>query len=236
MVKSPLEYFETQDFDTVSAVGGPPTSAEAAFMKKYLGMNGPHVLADLVLLQEPASLPLPRTTGDGSPAASSVAEPVREPEIPASAETALRQEEQVQFVGFTLGGQLYTIPTVLVQEVIRSLPLCRLPAMASCVSGAISLRGRVMPVIRLREVLDAELPADGAADAFTIVCRCREKEVGVLIDRVHSIYRIARQDIQWDAAARLGLGEDCIAGLFRLNEQLVPIVSMEHVVKIILRK
>ena len=231
MVKSPLEYFETQDFNAVPPADEAPTSEEVAFMKKYLGVDPARAAA---------ALPVSRPDPEQLPEPQKPAEPLRpagvgQPEPEPSAEKSLKDEEQVQFVGFTVGEQLYTIPTAVVQEVIRSMPLCRLPSMTSCMGGVINLRGRVVPVIRLRDVLEEALPAKGEADAFTIVCRCGGLQVGVQIDRVHSMYRIARQDIRWDAGASLGLGDECIAGLFQLDERLVPIVSVEHIVKTILQ-
>ncbi len=219
MVKSPLEYFEAQSF-TDCAPETPPSVEEAAFIKKYLGVDA----------AGPVRGTTPPALTDG------VREKGKTEEVPLSAEAALRQEDVVQLVGFTIGGKLYTIPTVLVQEVVRSLPIFRLPTTTACVSGAINLRGRVMPVIRLRDVFESSAPVEGGSDGFTIVCRCGGEEVGVLIDRIHSMYRVDRDDIQWDAAVRLGLGDDCIAGLFRLNERLVPIVSMEHIAETVLGK
>lgn len=226
MVKSPLEYFEAQDFDAVIPANAPPTPVEAAFMKRYLGIDVPSVAGDVEASQTTACCCASQSARTDVPERAPL---FSAPESPVSPEAALRQEEQVQFVGFTLGEQLYTIPTVLVREVIRSVPICRLPSMPFGASGAINLRGQVMPVIRLREVLDAELPVEGEGDSFTIICRCRDRELGVLIDRVHSMYRIDCRAIRWDAAARLGLGDECIAGVFQLDEKLVPIVSMEHI-------
>ncbi len=219
MVKSPLEYFEAQSFADCTPET-PPSVEEAAFIRKYLGVEVAASAGGTTL-----SAPVNRS-----------GERVKAEEAPFSAEAALRQEAVVQLVGFTIGGKLYTIPTVLVQEVVRSLPIFRLPTTTACVSGAINLRGRVMPVIRLRDVFETSAPAEGRADGFTIVCRCGGEEVGVLIDRIHNMYRVDRSDIQWDAGARLGLGDDCIAGLFRLNERLVPIVSMEHIAETVLGK
>lgn len=226
MVKSPLEYFEAQDFNAAIPANAPPTLAEAEFMKRYLGIETPPAATGVEVPQAAAGCCTPQ---HGEADALENAPLFSAPAPGGSAEAVLRQEEQVQFVGFMLGDQLYTIPTVLVREVIRSVPICRLPSMPPGASGAINLRGQVMPVIRLREVFDAELPAEGGGDRFTIICRCGERELGVLIDRVQSMYRIDCRAIQWDAAARLGLGDECIAGVFQLDEKLVPIVSMEHI-------
>lgn len=216
MVKSPIEYFESQSFD--ANPDGDLSPTERLFMQKYLGVESAEVLETI-----------PAVQGDPDVVPKSL-----EPEE--SVDETIQKQAQIQLVGFHMDQQLYTIPTVVVQEVIRSVAPSRLPMTSRLVAGIINLRGRVTPLIRLRDLLESAAPANGEADRFTIICRCRGLQIGIQIDSVHSMYRVEQKDIQWNVEVQLGVNSDCVAGLFQLEEKLVPIVSVERIVNAMLQE
>lgn len=223
-MKSPIEYFEAQSFDARAADTGSLSPAERLFMQKYLGVDGGDSAASAGVLES-----IPTVEGDPDVVPRDLAEDV-------SYELTLRDEPQVQLVGFNMDDQLFTIPTMLVQEVIRTMAPSRLPMTSSYVAGIINLRGRVTPMIRLRDILGCSMPKNGEADRFTIICRCRGLQLGVQIDSVRSMYRINQEDIQWNVEVQLGINSDCVAGLFKLQEKLVPIISVERIVETMLHE
>lgn len=215
MNKSPEEYFAEQDFSAAQKPGAENfTSAERAFIDKYMGVNEGEVLSQIGLAA-------------GAPA------PVdAHPEMKAeeSLDSMLRNAQELLMVGFFLGSQEFTIPTVAVQEVIRSMPTAKLPAAPPFVAGVVNLRGKVTPLIRLRDMLEVSSPRQGD-DNFIIVCRRMGLQVGMLIERVHTMYRVPQADIDWGIEAHLGINVDFIAGLLKLREQLVGIVSVDRVIE-----
>ncbi len=233
MNKSPEEYFQEQDFSpSAAASGGEGFSlAERAFMEKYMGVNERDVLQSLGLApggDAPAS----------SAAVSAASAPVPDLHAEMSAEDSLdislRQAADLLMVGFFLGEQEFVIPTVTVQEVIRTMPRARLPSAPSLVDGVINLRGKVTPIIKLRDILEVASPRQ-KEDQFIIVCRRKGLQVGMLIERVHTMYRAEQKNIDWNIEAHLGINVDFITGLFKFNDQLLGIVSIDRIVDHILR-
>ncbi len=219
MNKSPEEYFAEQDFSplTSPSESGEPVNfspMERAFMDKYIGVHEGEVLQKLGI-----------DTSGGQECA-----PDQHPEMAAelSLDTLMRDEAELQMVGFFLGGQEFTIPTMAVQEVIRSMPIAKLPAAPPSVAGVINLRGKVTPLIRLRDMLEVSTPRL-AEDKFIVVCRRHGLQIGMLIERVHTMYRVPQEDIDWSIEAHLGINVDFIAGLLKLREQLVGIVSVDRI-------
>ena len=220
MNKSPEEYFQEQNFSALSADKTNFSSAERAFMDKYLGMDGGAVLDKLGISAKPAQDAVPDQHAE-----MTTEEPL---------EDVLRAASEIQMVGFFLGSQEFTVPTVAVQEVIRSMPLAKLPAAPDLVAGVINLRGKVTPLIRLRDVLEVNSPRLGE-DKFIIVCRRQGLQVGMIIERVHTMYRVPQDDIDWGIEAHIGTNVDFIAGLLKLREQLVGIVSVDRIVASIIK-
>ena len=220
MKKTPEEYFKEQNFTAEAGDKSSFSSAEQAFMDKYLGVDEGGLLKKLGI--------------NGAPAPDALPDQHSEMWSEEPLDTMLRESEELQMVGFFLGGQEFTIPTVAVQEVIRTMPLAKLPAAPEFVAGVINLRGKVTPLIRLRDMLEVSSPRLGD-DKFIIVCRRHGFQVGMIIERVHTMYRVPQQDIDWSIEAHLGINVDYIAGLLKLREQLVGIVSVDRVITSIIK-
>ena len=239
MVKSPVEYFESQNFDTSVAPQGAMSAAELAFVQKYMGMDAGKALASVpVVVPEsdeparpggaPASVPAPASPMGGAPVA---VEPLPVEEQPI--ELTLREAESVQLVGFYVGSQLYALPTLAIQEVIRRLEPAPLPMAPTFVSGVINLRGHITPLIRMRKLLD--MPLEGVQpERFTIICRCQGLQFGVEIDQLQTMYRIMQQDLNWNAEASVGANVEFITGLFEVEDKLIPIISIDRLVEKVL--
>ena len=219
MNKSPIEYFREQDF-TISTTGKDFSPAEQAFIEKYLGVEGAPSLVDLGHSQNAAAAEKTPDLHKGMG--------TEQPLI-----QVMRESEDLQMVAFYLGNQEFTLPTIVVQEVIRTMPISKLPSAPPLIAGAVSLRGKITPLIRLRSALEVHSPRK-QEDRFIIVCRRQGFQVGLLIERVHTMYRIPRADIEWNIESTLGAGVEFISGLVKLNNMLVGIVDVDKIIQSIL--
>ncbi len=221
MNKSPEEYFQEQNFSTAvppDAKPGEFSDAERAFMEKYMGVDAPSTLS-AIGLQPPS----------GTESGQVPADPEE------SLEMLLKRESELLLVAFFLGKQEFVVPTLAVQEVIRFSPPARLPKAPPFVAGVINLRGKVTPLIRLRDLLD--VPDDREnAHQFIIVCRHRGLQMGLMIDRVHTMYRVSQADIDWGIETHLGANVDFVSGLYKLREELVGIVSVDRIVEEVIQR
>lgn len=215
MTKSPEDYFTEQDFTVGTVDKSTFTPAEQAFMDKYLGVDQGSTLEKIGINPE-----VKREFDPDLFSAMSAEEPL---------EDMMRRAPELQMVGFFIGAQEFTIPTVAVQEVIRSMPLARLPAAPAFVAGVINLRGKVTPLIHLRDVLEVRAPRQ-QEDKFIIICRRQGLQVGMIIERVHTMYRVPQKDIEWSIEAHAGINVDFIAGLLKLEDKLVSIVSVDRII------
>ena len=226
MMRSPEEYFNAQDFAPTSSQEE-YTPAERLFMQKYLGVDNADVAKDLgVSAEAPGS----RAEAEAAYAA------VKEEEPPL--EVLLKQEPEAQMVGFFIGEQEFVVPTMAMQEVIRYTPPVRLPMAPPNVAGVINLRGKVTPVVILRKLLDVRnKPLEG--DGFFIICRRRGLQLGFLIERVHTMYRVPQKDMDWGVESQLGISAevDFISGIMKSEDgsRLMGIISVDRIVEHILR-
>ena len=239
-MKTPEEYFLDRDFLREAQDGpGEFTSAEKAFLQKYMGL-GEERETPGVPPAEPsgkASAPAPPEPPGvppvEAPAEASVVPPeeAREPDV----FSQLKAETHVQLVGFYVDGQEFTVPMRFVQEVVRFLKPTKLPAAPSFIAGIVNLRGRITPLVRLREILGSD--SDAGEDGFIVVCRCRGLQLGLMIRSLKTMYRIPQEDIEWGVEAQLGSNVEYVAGLMKSREhgKLVGIISVDRIVEKVLK-
>ncbi len=264
MMKTPEEYFKDQEFTVgPDAEKGHFTPAELAFMQKYLGLDQTAALkklgleapaqAEALSRSEPEpdiAMPVPPREESGTQAEQSApatgaadipadaGQPVsgshpaieREPDLA----DQLRLAPELQMVSFFMGEQEFCLPIMTVQEVIRFQQPTRLPAAPSFIAGIINLRGRVTPLVRLRELLGIEQHGD-AEDKFIIVCRRHGLQLGMMIESVHTMYRVPQSSIDWALESNLGCSVEFVSGLMKSGEKLISIVSVDHIVDSVLQ-
>lgn len=242
MKKSPEEYFNEQNFTADAADASSFSPAEQAFMDKYLGVDGDKILTAVGLGKEnafagaaPGNGSSPESVASGATAAAvDTHEYAADMMDEDSMEAMLRSAPEIQMVGFFIGEQEFTMPTVTVQEVIRYTQPTKLPMASSFVAGVINLRGKVTPLVHLRRMLEIS-HSPLSEDKFVIVCRRQGFQIGLLMERVHTMYRAPQQDINWNIEASLGMNTEFVSGLLKLHERLVGIVSVDRVIASILK-
>lgn len=181
------------------------------------------------VVAEPTPVPEPVAEPEAAPAYSPPPDLHDEMKVEEDLDLLLRREAQLQMVGFYLGKQEFTVPTLAVQEVIRYETPAKMPSAPDFVAGVINLRGKMTPLVHLRDMLEIRQERE-TEDRFIIVCRRKGLQLGLIIERVHTMYRVPQTDIDWGIEGHLGINVDFISGLLKLNESLVGIVSVDRII------
>ena len=216
--------------------GGAFSDAERAFLSRYLGEDFEAAL-DRQGLSRAAVVE--SITGELAPArdpdraAGPGADDDADPDDDAALEARLCEAREVKLVGFRVAGQELAVPIAQVQEVIRAMPLTRLPAAPPHIAGVTNLRGRVAPMVDLAKIMDFSSPS--GENRFIIVCRGRGMLVGLLVEAIAAMHQAAGQDIEWGVEARVGVASDLVLGLLKVGEKLVAILSVDSLFQKVLK-
>ncbi|BBD07215.1 chemotaxis protein CheW [Desulfovibrio ferrophilus] len=238
-MKTPEEYFLEKDFLPTGTEGDSLSVAEKAFLQKYMGYGDAGTPSG-----EGVSLPRParveaapgfaatEQTASSAPEAvgETLAEALDEPDILSQ----LKSEDDIQLVGFTVGDQEFTVPINVVQEVIRYVAPTQLPAAPFFMAGIVNLRGRVTPLVKLNSLIGAT----GASETpgFIVVCRRKGLQLGLMIDKVKTMYRVPQTELDWGVEQHLGSGVEFVAGLMKAEGgSLIGIISIDRIVEKVLK-
>lgn len=133
-------------------------------------------------------------------------------------------EEQV--VVFAVGKDVYGLDISHVQEIITRRPISKIPLAPKTVKGVINLRGKVVPVVDLRQCLG--LASTGEAKSTRIiVVRIQDNTVGIVVDNASEVLRISWDDIE--PAPRLLTGDqtEYFRGIAKVRDRLIGLLDLE---------
>jgi len=142
--------------------------------------------------------------------------------------TDTAQQNLTEYVTAMIGGQLFGLPIVHVQDVFIPERLTRVPLAPPEIAGVLNLRGRIVTLIDLRRRFGlGERTNDDAAMAIGV--ESRGESYGLLIDSMGEVLKL-------DEAARepnpINLDRwlaRVSAGIHRLDGQLLIVVDVERV-------
>lgn len=154
---------------------------------------------------------------------------------------AVRDARGGKYLTFYLADEEYGVEILKVQEIIGMQPITRVPRTPAFIRGVINLRGKVIPVVDLRErfgmppsqvddaahvaaTADAE---EAAALAQAAALRCiivvqvaglvadqqRTVPMGIVVDRVSEVAAIAEEDVEDAPAFGAGVRTEYLLGL-----------------------
>lgn len=130
-----------------------------------------------------------------------------------------------------LGSGRFAVPMASVAEVGRVPAVTRIPGLPAWVAGAANWRGRVMPVLDLRELLGA---AADDADRMSriLVLTTAAATVGLLVDEVESTTGIAEEDIAPFPAALPTAGSALLAGQIARGDGPLAVLDTDAVMRL----
>lgn len=146
-----------------------------------------------------------------------------------STETA--QQSLTEYVTAMIGGQLFGLPIVRVQDVFIPERLTRVPLAPPEIAGVLNLRGRIVTLIDLRRRFGLGQREDGAP-VMAIGVESRAESYGLLIDSVGEVLKLddaGRETNPINLDARLARVS---AGIHRLDGQLLIVVDVDRVLDI----
>jgi purine-binding chemotaxis protein CheW len=146
----------------------------------------------------------------------------------AGIEPAVSREEFQEFLCFRVSSEIYAINIMEIKEIIRPREVTEIPRAPGFVSGVLSLRGIIIPVFNMR--LRLGLPeGDMSGRERIIVVTQGEEFVGIVVDEVTQVVKIAVNTIEKPPAVLEGIDRDFVSGIGRFNGQMLILLNQEKI-------
>ncbi len=108
---------------------------------------------------------------------------------------ALKGDEIMQVIVFTLGDEKYGVDISQVREIIRPTKITRIPNAPDFVEGVINLRGQITTIINLRKRFGLP-PKEIDNDTRIIVVEYNNAVIGMMVDTVNEVKYLSAADIE----------------------------------------
>ncbi|MEM1446295.1 MAG: chemotaxis protein CheW [Planctomycetota bacterium] len=138
-------------------------------------------------------------------------------------------DDILQLVSFEIGTEEYAIPILAVQEINRMMAITRVPNSPPSVEGVINLRGRIIPVIDLRQRFGLTA-CENNADTRIIVVEVGAlgRVIGFMVDRVNQVLRLSRDIVDPAPSVAGAANADFIQGVGKLDDRLLILLDLER--------
>lgn len=105
-----------------------------------------------------------------------------------------------KYLTFVLDTERYSVPVLKVREIMRLCPITPVPRMPAYILGVINLRGKIVPVIDLRERFALPKSVD-LERACVVVVQFATTEgnpqlMGMIVDVVEEVSLFSREDLE----------------------------------------
>ena len=137
-----------------------------------------------------------------------------------------------KYLTFVIDGEEYGVPVLQVREIVRLLPITRVPQVPEHVKGVVNLRGKVIPVVDLRLKLGFG-PCEYTERTCIVIVEIHAASggalIGLIVDAVSEVATIVSKELQ-DAPCLGGeIDARYIKAIARVKDGVKMLIDLDRV-------
>lgn len=136
--------------------------------------------------------------------------------------------ELIQLVGFKLGEEEFAVDINKVKEINKLMTITKIPNSHDFIEGVVNLRGKIVPILSLRERLGMERKVNDAHTKI-IVTEIEGALIGFIVDEVTAVLRIASEIIENTPSVVAGVEQELINGIAKHDDKLLILLNLEKI-------
>ena len=137
-----------------------------------------------------------------------------------------------KYLTFGLGEGVYGLRILKVQEIIGLINVTKVPRTPEYVRGVINLRGKVIPVMDLRQKFGMESKEDTNRTCIIVVQVAWEHDeitMGILVDEVSEVVDIGSDQIEDTPSFGVSVDTDFILGMGKVGDRVIMLLDSDKV-------
>jgi purine-binding chemotaxis protein CheW len=140
-------------------------------------------------------------------------------------------EKEVQVIAFKLNRELVGVLIEQIIEITINRDITPVPKAPSYVIGVMNLRGKIVPVINLKEHLRIpyQIPEDIYENNKIVILDTPKGEVGVVVDEIIGSIKFPEGDLLPEPIGTIGIDVKFITGVVQLEDELLIILNVESI-------
>jgi purine-binding chemotaxis protein CheW len=139
----------------------------------------------------------------------------------------LAGDEMQDFVTFSIGDQLFGIPVLLVQDVLSTYQITRIPLAPPEICGSLNLRGRVVTAMDVRIRLGLK-PRPKDQHFMSIVAESEGELYSLMVDTVGEVLPLSNADFERNPPTLDAKLRSFSYGIYRLEKGLLVVLDVKR--------
>lgn len=142
-----------------------------------------------------------------------------------------RGSDPTGFLCFTLGEEEYGVDLKLVAQVVKPPAVTWVPRLPSHFLGIVSIRGAVVTLVDLRQLMGLDITSWPRTSRILIV-EIGDEQIGLLVDSVTQVRRVKPEQLEKKPYLREGVTTDHVICIARPDEKKpVLIVDLDSILQ-----
>lgn len=147
------------------------------------------------------------------------------PATTTSARRTLVVTESSDLVTMTVAGQLFGIPVLQVQDVLKPQRITRVPLAPPEIAGSLNLRGRIVTVINVRTRLGLP-PLDDEQKRMSIVVDYKGELYSLMVDQIGEVLNLPNANFELNPSTLDKRWREIAQGIYRLEQNLLVVLDV----------
>jgi purine-binding chemotaxis protein CheW len=135
-----------------------------------------------------------------------------------------KQKNLKKLAVFVIGEEYFGIEITRIVEILNTQKIHSIPEMPDFLSGVITVRGEIIPVIDLRQRLCLQSSSE---KELIIVIKYDNEKIGILVDTVKEIISLTHDEIISPPAIFRGLKKKYLSGLGKKDDRIIIILNLD---------
>jgi purine-binding chemotaxis protein CheW len=144
---------------------------------------------------------------------------------------SLRKGDLDDYVTFTIDQQMFGVPILKVQDILRPDSIASIPLAPPEIKGSINLRGRIVTVIDVRVRLGIE-PREDMSESMGVTIEHNNDLYTLLVDKIGDAISLDSKNFEKNPGTLDADWRDFAVGVFRLEERLMVVLDVETLLDI----
>lgn len=132
----------------------------------------------------------------------------------------------MQYIGFMMNNNEYTIPILKVQEIINTPTVTKLPQAPYYIEGISNLRGRVIPIVNFKRLMNQDGYEGGEK---VIVISSGRVTFGILVDGITGVVTILESEIE-PAENFMKSHLEQVEGVAKVGDRLIVLLDTKKLI------
>lgn len=137
-------------------------------------------------------------------------------------------DENSKYLQFSLGDDQYAIKLLNVQEVIPVPEISKLPNISEYFMGVTNLRGKIIPIVDFRLLLNSSSNTKELEEAVIIV-DFEDQGIGLLVDSINKVLVVLDHQFEYVTSIKNELKSNYIKGIFNSSDEMTILLNLKKI-------